>query len=59
MVEELADLCRRMNLSDKEKRCISLRKDPLANLKKEAQFSILFKLLTFRPFNTDSFKGTV
>jgi hypothetical protein len=58
MAEELVDLCRRMNLSDKEKHRISLRKEQLVH-SKEARFSILFKLLTLRPFNIDAFKGTV
>ena len=59
MAEELADLCRCMQLSDKERHCVSLRQDPIAKSKKEAQFSILFKLLTTRVFNVEAFKGTV
>jgi hypothetical protein len=59
MVEELAELCRRMQLSDKEKLSITLRKDPIVKSKKEAQFSLLFKLMTTRPFNVEAFKGTV
>ena len=59
MAEELAELCRRMQLSDKEKLLINLRKDPIVKSKKEVQFSILFKLLTTRAFNVEAFKGTV
>ena len=59
MVEELANLCRRMKLFDKEKHHVSLRKEPITKSKKEAQFSILFKLLTTRLFNVEAFKGTV
>ncbi len=59
MAEELADLCRRIKLSNKEKHRISLRKDLITHSKQEAQFSILFKLLTIRPFNKEAFKGTV
>jgi hypothetical protein len=59
MAEELAELCRRMQLSDKEKLRINLRKDPIVKSKKDAQFSILFKLLTTRVFNVEAFKGTV
>jgi hypothetical protein len=59
MAEELAELCRRMQLSDKEKLRINLRKDPIVKSKKEAQFSILFKLLTTWTFNMEAFKGTV
>ena len=36
MAEELAELCRRMQLSDKEKLRINLRKDPIVKSKKEA-----------------------
>jgi hypothetical protein len=59
MVEELANLCRRMQLSDKEKHRISLRRDPIVKSKKKAQFSILFKIMSTRLFNTEAFKGTV
>jgi hypothetical protein len=59
MVEELANLCRRMQLSDKEKHRISLRRDPIVKSKKKAQFSILFKIMSTKLFNTEAFKGTV
>ena len=59
MVEELADLCRCMQLSNKEKHRISLRRDPIVKSKKEAQFSILFKILSTKLFNADAFNGTV
>ena len=59
MAEKLADPCRCMKLSDKEKHRISLWKDLIAHSKQEAQFSILFKLLTIRTFNKEAFKGTV
>lgn len=36
MADELVELCQRMQLSEKEKLCISLRKDPIAKSKKEA-----------------------
>ena len=58
MAEELAEFCRRMQLSNKEKLCINLRNDPIVK-SKEAQFSILFKMLTTRVFNVEAFKGTV
>uniref|UniRef100_A0A2N9HU49 CCHC-type domain-containing protein n=1 Tax=Fagus sylvatica TaxID=28930 RepID=A0A2N9HU49_FAGSY len=59
MAEELAKLCRRMQLSDKEKLRITLRKDPIVKSKKEAEYSLLFKLMTTRLFNVEAFKGTV
>ncbi len=55
MAEELVEFCRRMQLSDKEKLRINLRKDPIVK-SKEAQFSILFKLLTTWVFNVEAFK---
>ena len=44
MAEELAEFCRRMQLSNKEKLCINLRNDPIVK-SKEAQFSILFMVV--------------
>jgi hypothetical protein len=48
-----------MQLFDKEMSRISLRKDPIIKSKKEAQDSILFKLLTTRPFHFEAFKGSI
>jgi hypothetical protein len=59
MTEELEELCRRMKLSEKEMLRISLRKDPILKSKKEAQHSILFKLLTTKPFHSEAFKGSI
>ncbi len=59
MVEELEELCRRLQLSDKEKTFVHLRKDPIIKSTQEAQYSILFKLLSFRSFNVEAFKGIV
>ena len=59
MVEELEDLCRRLHLSDHEKNHLRVRKERLGQSKQEAQFSILFKLLTNRAFNGEAFKGTM
>ena len=59
MVEELEELCRRLQLSDKEKTFVHLRKDPIIKSTQEAQYSILFKLLSFRLFNVEAFKGTM
>ena len=59
MVEELEELCRRLHLSDHEKHHLRLRSATVLESKQEAQYSILFKLLTNRPFNGEVFKGTV
>ena len=59
MVEELEDLCRRLHLSDHEKNHLRVRKERLGQSKQEAQFSILFKLLTNRAFNGEAFKRTM
>ena len=59
MAEDLTELCRRMQLSDKETNRVSLRWEPILKSQKEAQFSILFKILTNRVFNAEAFKGTV
>ena len=59
MAEELEELCRRMKLSDHEKHHIRLRRERVIRSKQEAQYSILFKLLTIRPFNGEAFKSSV
>ncbi len=59
MAEELEELCRRMKLSDHEKHHICLRRERVIRSKQEAQHSILFKLLTIRPFNGEAFKSSV
>jgi hypothetical protein len=59
MAEELEELCRRLHLSDSEKNHLRLRQAKVAYSKQEAQFSILFKLLTSRPFNSEALKATV
>ena len=59
MVEELEDLCWRLHLSDHEKNHLRVWKERLGQSKQEAQFSILFKLLTNRAFNGEAFKGTM
>ena len=59
MAEELEELCRRLCLSKTEKNHIRLRKDKVAQSKQEAQHSLLFKLLTVRPFNAVALKVTV
>ncbi len=59
MAKELEVLCRQLRLSDHEKNKLLLRKDKIQQSKKEAQFSLLFKLLTTRSFNGDAFKGTI
>ena len=59
MAEELEELCRRMHLSDHEKTHSRLRRETVAESKRETQFSILFKLLTTRQFNGEALKGTI
>ena len=59
MAEELEELCRRLHLSDNEKNHLRLRQAKVAYSKQEAQFSLLFKLLTRRPFNSEALKATV
>uniref|UniRef100_A0A2N9H5H6 CCHC-type domain-containing protein n=1 Tax=Fagus sylvatica TaxID=28930 RepID=A0A2N9H5H6_FAGSY len=59
MAEELEELCRRMQLSDTERHYVNLRKDPIGRSSQEAQYSVLFKLLTYRPFNVEAFKGSI
>jgi hypothetical protein len=51
MAEELEVLCRRLHLSDREKLHTRLRQDPVAQSHLEAKHSLLFKLLSTRPFN--------
>ncbi len=59
MAEELEELCCRMKHSDHEKHHIRLRRERVIRSKQEAQFSILFKLLTIRPFNGEALKSSV
>jgi hypothetical protein len=59
MAEELEELCPRMKLSDHEKHHIRLRRERVIRSKQEAQFSILYKLLTIWPFNGEAFKSSV
>ena len=59
MAEELEELCRRMQLSDTERHHVRLRKEPISRSSQEAQYSVLFKLLTYRPFNVEAFKGSI
>jgi hypothetical protein len=59
MSEDLAELCHRMNLSDHEKNHFRLSKERVSRSKEEAQFSILFKLLTARQFNGEALKSFV
>ena len=59
MVEELEELCCRMKHSDHEKHHIRLRRERVIRSKQEAQFSILFKLLTIWPFNGEALKSSV
>jgi hypothetical protein len=59
MAEELEELCRCMKLLDHEKHHIRLRKERVIRSKQEAQFSILFKLLTIWPFNGEALKSSV
>uniref|UniRef100_A0A2N9H346 DUF4283 domain-containing protein n=1 Tax=Fagus sylvatica TaxID=28930 RepID=A0A2N9H346_FAGSY len=56
MAEELEEMSRRMKLSDHEKHHIRLKKDRVFKSHQEAKFSVLFKLLTTRPFNGEAFK---
>jgi hypothetical protein len=56
MAKELEEMCRRMKLSDHEKHHIRLRKERVFKSHQEAKFSVLFKLLTTRPFNGEAFK---
>ena len=51
MTEELEVLCRRLHLSDREKQHTRLWRDPVAQSHLEAKHSLLFKLLSNRPFN--------
>jgi hypothetical protein len=48
-----------MKLSDHEKHHSHLRRDKVICSQQEAQFSILFKLLTIRPFNGEALKGSM
>lgn len=59
MAEDLTELCRRMRLSDSEKCNLKLRTGSIQQSKQEAEFSLLFRLLTSRSFNGEAFKGTV
>ena len=59
MAEELEELCQRMQLSDTERHHVNLQKDPISRSSQEAQYSVLFKLLTYRPFNVEAFKGSI
>ena len=59
MAEESEELCRCMKLLDHEKHHICLRKERVIRSKQEAQFSILFKLLTIWPFNGEALKSSV
>ena len=59
MAEELEELCQRMQLSDMERHHVNLQKDPISRSSQEAQYSVLFKLLTYRPFNVEAFKGSI
>ena len=59
IAEELEELCRRMKSSDHERVNIKLKKERVTKSKQEAQFNVLFKLLTMRPFNEEAFRGSV
>ena len=59
MAEEIEELCHRMKLSDHERTNIRLTKERVSKSKHEAKFSVLFKLLTKRPFNGEALKGSV
>ena len=59
MAEELAEKCRKMRLSEPERSNLKLRTGKIQQSKTEAKFSLLFRLLTFRPFNGEAFKATV
>lgn len=59
MAEELEELCHRMKLFDHERVNIKLKTARVTKSKQEAQFSVLFKLLTTQPFNGEAFRGSV
>jgi hypothetical protein len=59
MADEIAEMCRRMRLSEAEKSNLRLRTGKIQQSKTEAKFSLLFRLLTSRSFNGEAFKGTV
>ena len=59
MADEIAEMCRRMQLSEAEKSNLRLRMGKIQQSKTEAKFSLLFRLLTSRSFNGEAFKVTV
>ena len=59
MAEDLVEMCRRLHLSDTERNNLRLRIGKIQQSKNEAKYSLLFRLLTLRPFNGEAFKGTV
>ncbi|GMY19573.1 hypothetical protein FCV25MIE_14812 [Fagus crenata] len=59
MAEDLAEMCRRLHLSDTERSNLRLRTGKIQQSKHEAKYSLLFRLLTTRPFNGEAFKATV
>jgi hypothetical protein len=59
MAEEIEELCRRLHLSDHEKNRLKVRREGVTQSKREAQFSLLFKLLSNRTFNGEALKGAV
>lgn len=59
MAEDLVEMCRRLHLSDTERNNLRLRTGKIQQSKNEAKYSLLFRLLTLRPFNGEAFKGTV
>ncbi len=59
MTEELEEMCCRMKLFDEELCPFQIKKDAVAKSKQEAQFSLLFKLLSNRLYNMEAFKGMV
>jgi hypothetical protein len=59
MAEALEEMCRRLKLSKEEAPRIRLGENMKAKSTRETQFSVLFKLMTMKPFHSDVFKSSI
>jgi hypothetical protein len=59
MAEALEEMCRRLKLSEEEAPRIRLGENMKAKSERETQFSVLFKLMTMKPFHSDVFKSSI